>query len=167
MIVGLAPAAHGANRTGRIFTGDQSGLWLFRALYKAGFSNGEQSLRRDDSLKLKDAYVSCVVRCAPPGNKPSKTELARCGAFLEEELLLMQDTRVFLALGQISLGALWLKLKQTGKKPKFSHGGSHRLENGKWLLSSYHPSQQNTFTGRLTEPMFDSIFQQAQQLLNT
>jgi uracil-DNA glycosylase family 4 len=167
MIVGLAPAAHGANRTGRIFTGDQSGLWLYRALYKAGFSNREHSLGRDDALELKDAYVSCVVRCAPPGNKPLRTELARCGVFLEEELLLMQETTIYLALGQIALDSLWLKLKQTGKKPKFSHGGRHRLKNGKWLLSSYHPSQQNTFTGRLTEPMFDSIFNQARQLLNT
>jgi uracil-DNA glycosylase family 4 len=170
-ILGLAPAAHGANRTGRIFTGDRSGLWLYRALHRAGFSNQPESLHRDDGLKLKDCWVSCVVRCAPPDNKPDPKEILRCSSYLTQELELMSKTRVYLALGQIALHASWpLLVKRfeirSQARPQFSHGGKLELAPGYWLLMSYHPSQQNTFTGRLTEPMFDSIFTEARRLLS-
>lgn len=184
VIVGLAPAAHGANRTGRIFTGDRSGDWLYRALHKAGFANQAMSASKDDGLELRDAYVSCVVKCAPPDNKPTPAELSRCSTtHLKLELEALRDARVYLALGQIALGGLWPLLLGMGfepagskpgaarsrlAKPKFSHGGRFEYAlRGRpvTLLLSYHPSQQNTFTGRLTEPMFDSVFQAAQELL--
>ena len=169
LIVGLAPAAHGANRTGRIFTGDRSGEWLFRALHKAGFSNQPVSIGPGDGLELKNAYITCVVRCAPPDNKPTPQELKKCAVYLETELeLLAPRTRVFVTLGQIALTALWPFLAPGKSRPKFSHGGRVELKTpqGKeiTLLMSYHPSQQNTFTGRLTEPMFDSIFAAAKAL---
>lgn len=170
VIVGLAPAAHGANRTGRIFTGDRSGDWLYRALFRAGFATQPESLHRDDRLELRDAYVSCVVRCAPPDNKPLPAELARCGRYLERELDLLSRARVYLALGKIAHDGLWPILSRKfglprKPRPAFSHGASHQLQPGRWLLLSYHPSQQNTFTGRLTEPMFDSVFRDALSLL--
>jgi uracil-DNA glycosylase family 4 len=169
-ILGLAPAAHGANRTGRIFTGDRSGEWLYRALHKAGFANQPQSIRPGDGLKLKDCWISCVVRCAPPDNKPTPAETKRCSAFLSQELNLLNQTRIYLALGQIALNASWPHLVErfqisSRAKPKFSHGGKFELAPQTWLLMSYHPSQQNTFTGRLTEPMFDSVFAEARGLL--
>ncbi len=169
-ILGLAPAAHGANRTGRIFTGDRSGEWLYRALFKAGFANQPHSTGRDDGLKLTDAWISCVVRCAPPDNKPTPTEIDRCSSYLAQEMELLKNARVYLALGQIALHASWPLLVerfqiQKTAKPKFSHGGKRELAPGHWLLMSYHPSQQNTFTGRLTEPMFDSVFSEAKRLL--
>ena len=171
-IVGLAPAAHGANRTGRIFTGDRSGDWLYRALHKAGFANQPTSVHARDGLQLKDAYISCVARCAPPGNKPLPEELERCTPFLAEELRLLRDTRVYIALGGIALNGLWPLLAPGEPRPKFGHGVKVRLPGmgnrtapARWLLCSYHPSQQNTFTGRLTEPMFDSVFAQAVRLL--
>jgi uracil-DNA glycosylase family 4 len=175
-ILGLAPAAHGANRTGRIFTGDRSGEWLYRALHKAGFANQPTSLHRNDGLKLKDCWISCVVRCAPPDNKPEPREIERCSAYLSQEFELMKNPRVYLALGQIALHAAWPLLvkrfalkshERSQARPKFSHGGKMELAPGHWLLMSYHPSQQNTFTGRLTEPMFDSIFTEARNLLTT
>jgi uracil-DNA glycosylase family 4 len=165
MVVGLAPAAHGANRTGRIFTGDRSGDWLYRALYRAGFANQPTSVNRDDGLRLKSAYVSCVVRCAPPDNKPSPAEIARCGSYLQEEIRILSQVKVWLALGQIALNGLWPTLERGKPKPRFKHGAKIRLSNGGWLLMSYHPSQQNTFTGRLTEPMFDSVFSEATRLI--
>jgi uracil-DNA glycosylase family 4 len=172
LILGLAPAAHGANRTGRIFTGDRSGEWLYRALHKAGFANQPHSTQREDGLKLKDTWISCVVRCAPPDNKPEPKEIARCSPYLAQELELFKDARVYLALGQIALNAAWPLLVERFQpakktKPKFSHGGKLELAPGHWLLMSYHPSQQNTFTGRLTEPMFDQVFSEASRLLKT
>jgi uracil-DNA glycosylase family 4 len=169
MIIGLAPAAHGANRTGRIFTGDRSGEWLYRALYKSGFANQAESTSRDDGLKLKNCYISCVVKCAPPGNKPSPTEIARCSKYLEREIEFMPQIKVFLALGGIALHGIWPFLQPSAsskvKKPKFAHGGLLEFAPGKHLLTSYHPSQQNTFTGRLTEPMFDAVFAKAREIL--
>ncbi len=165
LIVGLAPAAHGANRTGRIFTGDRSGDWLYRALHKAGFANQPHSLSRNDGLKLKDAYISCVVRCAPPGNRPLPEELKRCSPYLQDEIESLSRVRVFLALGQIALQGLWPFLSDGRARPKFAHGTQVELGQGRHLLLSYHPSQQNTFTGRLTEPMFDSVFKKARKLL--
>src|SRR5262249_47383576 len=151
VIVGLAPAAHGANRTGRIFTGDRSGDWLYRALHKAGFANQPGSVHRDDGLKLTDAYVSCVVKCAPPDNKPLPKELERCTRHLEAELAALPRTRVYLALGGIALQGLWPLIgpkSPAGKlaaRPKFGHGARVQLEGNRgWLLMSYHPSQQNT-----------------------
>jgi uracil-DNA glycosylase family 4 len=171
MIVGLAPAAHGGNRTGRIFTGDRSGDWLYRALHKAGFANQPTSVARDDGLELEDCYISCVVRCAPPDNQPAPDELARCSSYLEQEIRLLAHARVYLALGGIALQGLWPHIgprTATGKlatRPKFGHGAKFELQNGNRLLMSYHPSQQNTFTGRLTEPMFDSIFAEARMII--
>jgi uracil-DNA glycosylase family 4 len=165
MIVGLAPAAHGANRTGRVFTGDRSGEWLYRALHKAGFANQPSSVHARDGLKLRDAYVSCVVKCAPPGNKPLPRELARCTAYLRREIEAMPRLKVWLALGGIALQGLWPLISEGGPRPKFGHGERVKLPSGGWLLMSYHPSQQNTFTKRLTEPMFDSVFTQVREIL--
>ena len=168
LIVGLAPGAHGANRTGRMFTGDRSGDWLFRALYKAGFANQPDSTTIDDGLELSDCAITAVCQCAPPDNKPTREETANCQPFLEETISLL-DPPVVLALGQIAWKATLDEFSRrgelTGKRPKFGHGASHQLDRGRWLLGSYHPSQQNTFTGRLTEPMFDRVFRQAQKLL--
>lgn len=170
VILGLAPAAHGANRTGRIFTGDQSGLWLYRALHRAGFANQSTWERRDDGLRLRDAWVTCVARCAPPANKPTREELARCGPYLARELRALGARRVTLVLGQIALQAAWPHLLDLARstpeaRPRFRHGAEHRLQDGTWLLMSYHPSQQNTFTRRLTEPMFDAVLTRARELL--
>jgi len=160
-ILGLAPAAHGANRTGRIFTGDRSGDWLYRALYKADFANQPTSLTAEDGLELRDTWVSCVVRCAPPDNKPLPTEVRRCSTLLKREIALLGKVRVVVALGRIALDGIWPYLNESGKKPAFAHAASHRLNDGRLLVMSYHPSQQNTFTGRLTEPMFDRVFSAA------
>ena len=176
IIVGLAPAAHGANRTGRIFTGDRSGLWLYRALHRAGFANQPTYEHAGDGLRLKDTYVTCVVKCAPPANKPLPSEILRCGSWLERELDALDhagnpDSRgsVYLALGQIALNGLWPLLKKRFglqcPKPRFGHGAEETLNDRASLLMSYHPSQQNTFTGRLTEPMFDRIFIRARELI--
>jgi uracil-DNA glycosylase family 4 len=169
VIVGLAPAAHGANRTGRIFTGDRSGLWLYRALHRAGLANQPTYESRDDGLKLHDTYITCVVKCAPPDNKPLPREIENCSHHVENELAALSRARIWLALGQIAINGLWPHLKThlkiDGPKPKFSHGGEYDLDGGSTLLMSYHPSQQNTFTGRLTEPMFDSIFSRARELM--
>jgi len=170
LIVGLAPAAHGANRTGRMFTGDQSGVWLFRALHKAGFANRAESLWRDDGFKLKGAYITATAHCAPPENKPTPDEIANCASYLDEELEYFKNARVYLVLGQIALKALWSHLPDEVKPhralPKFGHGMEVQLRNGKWLVASFHPSQQNTFTGKLTEPMFDRIFRRIRELLD-
>lgn len=170
VMVGLAPAAHGANRTGRIFTGDRSGDWLFRALHRAGFANQAQSTHIGDGLKLRDAYVTCSVRCAPLDNKPTPQEFKNCAPFLYEDLDQFPDAKVFVVLGLIAFHALIGYLNQRGlvlkkSKMKFGHGARFELENGKTILCSYHPSQQNTFTGRLTEKMFDSIFTTARQII--
>jgi uracil-DNA glycosylase family 4 len=168
VLVGLAPAAHGANRTGRIFTGDRSGDWLYRALHRAGFASQPTSVSRDDGLELTDAWISCAVRCAPPGNKPLPEEFERCAPFLERELAILGTARVYVALGGIGLRALWAALHAGGKRPalpRFGHGARAELGDGRLLLMSYHPSQQNTFTGRLTEPMLDSVFAEAKRRL--
>ncbi len=168
VIIGLAPAAHGANRTGRIFTGDRSGEWLYRALYDSGFANQAESISRDDGLKLRGAWVTCGVRCAPPENRPTPREYENCRPFLHTELDLLTHARAYLALGSLALKSIEIYLKETGdfKKPlKFAHGASTVLPSGKLLLCSFHPSQQNTFTGRLTRPMFDRVFEKAREHL--
>jgi uracil-DNA glycosylase family 4 len=176
VLVGLAPAAHGANRTGRIFTGDRSGDWLYRALHKAGFANQPTSVSRNDGLQLYDAWVTCSARCAPPENKPTREELENCSPFLAEELDLLSNAQVFVALGGIALSSLEQHFRnhpgmadglKKSKRWKFSHGGEFTLPDGRIVLSSYHPSQQNTFTGRLTEPAFDSIFTRTRSILST
>jgi uracil-DNA glycosylase len=165
-VIGLAPAAHGANRTGRIFTGDRSADWLYRAMHKAGFANQPSSIHRDDGLELEGVYVSCVVKCAPPDNKPLPAELARCSkSHLLPELEALVSLEGFIVLGQIALHGLWATLGRGKPRPKFSHLGSAELPDGRWLLMSYHPSQQNTFTGRLTEPMLDAVFTEAKSRL--
>lgn len=171
LIVGLAPAAHGGNRTGRIFTGDRSGDWLYGALYAAGFANQPSSVHRDDGLELKDCYITAAVRCAPPGNKPTLAEFARCRPYLVQELRLLKNVKVVVALGKIAFESLLTAYQESGvpipkPRPKFGHGQSVVLPNGVTLIASYHPSQQNTFTGKLTRPMFDSIFQQAKAALS-
>jgi uracil-DNA glycosylase len=165
LIVGLAPAAHGGNRTGRIFTGDRSGDWLFAALYRAGFANQPASVSRDDGLELTGAYIAAVVRCAPPQNRPLPDERANCLPYLERELALLRDLRVIVCLGAYALDGLSALL---GLRPrsKFGHGAEHRLPDGRMLICSFHPSQQNTFTGKLTEPMLDDVFQRARQLVD-
>jgi uracil-DNA glycosylase len=160
-VVGLAPAAHGGNRTGRIFTGDRSGDWLFAALHRAGFANQPTSVSRDDGLRLRDAYVSAVVRCAPPDNKPSIAERDRCVAYFEEELHVLRRVRVFVALGGFAFANVLRVLREQGAvtkaTPKFAHGAVVELTDGRAIVGCYHPSQQNTFTGRLTERMLDDV----------
>jgi uracil-DNA glycosylase family 4 len=162
LVVGLAPAAHGANRTGRMFTGDNSGLWLYRAMYRAGFANQEKSEGREDGLQLRGAFVTAIARCAPPGNQPLPEEMEACSRFLKDELKVLKKVKVFLALGQVALRGLWRvlpeEIKPSASIPKFSHGLKIPLRDGRLILCSYHPSQQNTFTKKLTEPMFDRIF---------
>lgn len=167
LIIGLAPAAHGANRTGRMFTGDRSGEWLYRAIHKAGFSNLPRSEGRSDGLRLKDAYISSVVKCAPPDNKPTLDELNRCSGYLDEELPALKNVKVFMALGQIALQGIWPKIAPGEPRPKFGHCKTVELPDGRHIVLSYHPSQQNTFTGRLTEPMFDAVFAEVKRLLAT
>ncbi|NDG84004.1 MAG: uracil-DNA glycosylase [Proteobacteria bacterium] len=162
LIVGLAPAAHGANRTGRMFTGDNSGLWLYRALHRAGFANQERSENRADGLRLRDAYITAVARCAPPENKPTPVEIASCSPFLKAEIEMLRKVKVYVVLGQIALKGLWGVLPDSVKPskgvPRFTHGARVPLKDGRLLICSYHPSQQNTFTKKLTEPMFDGVF---------
>ncbi len=170
LIVGLAPAAHGANRTGRMFTGDRSGDWLYRALHKAGFANQPEATSCDDGLQLIDCAITAACHCAPPGNKPTREEIRHCAQWLDETVAIL-PARVFLALGQIGWRTVIDYARQsqwcTGPIPKFGHGAQFDLGQNRWLLGSYHPSQQNTFTGRLTEPMFDEIFQAARSLLDS
>lgn len=162
LIVGLAPAAHGANRTGRMFTGDRSGEWLYRALHKAGLANQSACSRSDDGLKLKNCLVTAVAHCAPPDNKPTPKEILNCQDFFDSTLR-NQKTRFIIALGSIAWQAIYSHLKrenklQPGPKPKFAHGARFKTQDGVVVVGSYHPSQQNTFTGRLTEEMLDNIF---------
>ena len=169
-IVGLAPAAHGGNRTGRIFTGDRSGDWLYRALYDHGFANQPESTHRGDGLKLKDCYIAAAVRCAPPGNKPALAEFERCRPYLIRELKLFKNVKVVIALGKIALDSFLAAYQESGRtipkpRPKFGHGASVLLPGNVRLICSYHPSQQNTFTGKLTRSMFDDIFAGARAAL--
>lgn len=172
LVVGLAPAAHGGNRTGRIFTGDRSGDFLYRALYRAGFASQPTSTDRNDGLYLTDCYVTAAVRCAPPDNKPTPIELKRCLPFLLKEFTLLRQVRVIVALGQIAFRACLDALKARGvplptPRPRFRHGQVTALQNDLVLVASYHPSQQNTQTGRLTEVMFQQIFDVAKHYLDT
>jgi uracil-DNA glycosylase len=163
VIVGLAPAAHGANRTGRVFTGDRSGDWLFAALYRAGYANQPTSTSVDDGLVLTGAFVTAAVRCAPPANKPTRQERDTCRPYLERELAELAAARVFVVLGKFAHDVL---AGQLGIRPRpaFSHLGEYQMSDGRTLLSSYHPSQQNTFTGKLTQEMFDAVFARARAL---
>jgi len=170
LIIGLAPAAHGGNRTGRIFTGDRSGDWLYGALYLAGFANQPDSIHRNDGLRLTDCYITAAVRCAPPDNKPSTVEFARCRPYLVQELKLFTTLRVVIALGKIAFDSFLAAYQENDgtvpkPRPRFGHGASVVLPNHVTLICSYHPSQQNTFTGKLTRPMFQSIFEQARAIL--
>lgn len=160
VVVGLAPGAHGANRTGRMFTGDESGRWLYRALWRAGWASREASVGRDDGLKLKDVWITAPVKCAPPDNRPTPQERDRCGNFFERELRFLATARVYLALGGFGFEAV-ARFFGLRPKPKFGHGVEAALPGGKWLIGSYHVSQQNTFTGRLTEPMLDDVMRLA------
>ena len=167
-IAGLAPAANGANRTGRMFTGDRSGDWLYAALHRAGFANRPTSVDRDDGLRLIDAYVTAVVRCAPPANRPTTEERDNCLPYLERELQLLSRCRTIVALGGFAWDGALRALRAMGEtpprpKPRFEHGAETAI--GEWtLLGCYHPSQQNTFTGRLTEPMLDAVLARARAL---
>jgi uracil-DNA glycosylase family 4 len=162
-VVGLAPAAHGGNRTGRVFTGDRSGDWLYAALWRAGLANQPQSVSRSDGLQLFGAYVTAAVRCAPPQNRPTPDEFKTCVGFLRNELELLQKVRVVLALGELAYRTV-SGLYDIRPRPRFGHGVEVRAPDGTYVVCSYHPSQQNTFTGRLTEPMLDSVFQRARIL---
>ena len=163
LIVGLAPAAHGGNRTGRVFTGDRSGDWLFGALHRAGYANQPTSLRADDGLQLHGAYVAAAVRCAPPANKPTVEEREACLPYLVRELDLLQHVRVIVVLGQFAYDVV-ARLLAVRPRPRFGHGAEAAVGDGRTILCSFHPSQQNTFTGKLTAPMFDAIFARARQL---
>ena len=160
VVVGLAPAANGANRTGRVFTGDRSGDWLYGALHRAGFASQAASTSATDGMKLRGAYVACVVRCAPPGNKPTPKERDRCVPFLARELELL-PARVIVALGGFAWDGV-LRALESDTKPKFGHGAEASVGDYT-LLGSYHVSQQNTFTGRLTETMLDAVFASAKR----
>ncbi len=167
LVVGLAPAAHGANRTGRMFTGDRSGDWLYRALYRAGFANQPEASSQDDGLVLADLFVSAIVRCAPPDNKPLPAEREACRSWLEAELDLLPRVGVVVALGGMAFSQVLRILHGRGvtvptPRPRFVHGLEVDLRpSGPVLIASYHPSQQNTFTGRLTEEMLDAVFARA------
>jgi uracil-DNA glycosylase family 4 len=167
-VVGLAPAAHGGNRTGRVFTGDRSGDWLYAALYRAGLANQPESVSRDDGLRLKGAYVTAVNRCPPPQNRPTTEERDNCLPYLVRELRLLRSARVIVALGSYAWTGSLLALGELGAevprpRPKFGHGAE--AEIGEWsMVGCFHPSQQNTFTRRLTEPMLDAVFARAREL---
>jgi len=170
VVVGLAPAAHGANRTGRMFTGDSSGDWLFDALHRHGFANQPNGTARDDGLVLEDCYITAAARCAPPGNKPSAQELASCRRYLAADLRLLRNVRITIVLGRIAWrswhqASAWNGQLAPGDLP-FSHGGLHRLPDGRHLLCSYHPSRQNTNTGRLTRAMWYHVFATARRIVD-
>ena len=168
LIVGLAPAANGGNRTGRMFTGDRSGEWLFGALHHFGFANQPNSSHRDDDFALKDCYITATIRCAPPGNKPLPEEIENCRPYFLEELDLLRNVKIILPLGQIAHTQTLksLKLKGTDVPPlSFGHGKVYPLSDGKTIITTYHPSQQNTQTGKLTRPMFFQIFETIRKTL--
>ncbi len=169
LVVGLAPAAHGGNRTGRMFTGDRSGDWLFRALFEAGFANRPNSTHPGDGLALHDVYITAAARCAPPANKPTPVEMRRCRPFLLAELRLLRRVRVIVALGKMAWDAYLHGRRESGHAvprplPRFGHGAAAVMPDGPILLGSFHPSQQNTFTGKLTRPMLGGVFARARRL---
>ncbi len=175
LIIGLAPAAHGGNRTGRMFTGDRSGDWLYRALYKFGFANQPISISKDDGLELNDCYITAIVRCAPPENKPTTREIQNCNFYLETEIKLLKNVKVIITLGQLAFSTTIKTLNKVGFAKlngnlKFHHRNEIIFSNQNneqiTLICSYHPSQRNTFTGKLTEDMFDQIFMRAKELLS-
>lgn len=166
LVLGLAPGAHGSNRTGRPFTGDASGNFMYPVLYETGFASQPNATGRDDGLKLKDLYITAAVRCAPPNNKPTPQELANCAPYLDRELEGLKKLKVVVALGKIGFDAYLNSLKRRGllksrKEYVFAHGATYSMPDGNTLLASYHPSNQNTQTGKLTRPMFVRIFKQA------
>jgi uracil-DNA glycosylase family 4 len=163
VIIGLAPAAHGANRTGRMFTGDRSGEWLYGAMHRAGLANQPTSTSRDDGLRLVRAYLTAAVRCAPPANKPTIEERDACEPYLRREITLLDDARVYVALGAFAYEAA-CRVLGVKPRPKFGHGVEVALDSGKTLICSFHPSQQNTFTGKLTRDMLDAVFTRAAAL---
>jgi uracil-DNA glycosylase len=171
LVVGLAPAAHGANRTGRMFTGDSSGDWLYDALYRHGFASRPRSVSRDDGLTLNDCYIAAAARCAPPDNKPSRAELERCRPYLADEVRLLVRVRVIVTLGRIAHDA-WLKASgwwsrlAPRDRPPFGHGAATALPDGTVVIASYHPSRQNTNTGKLTRAMWDGVFARARDALS-
>ncbi len=172
LIVGLAPAAHGGNRTGRMFTGDRSGDWLFEAMYKFGFASSPTSSHRDDGLTLRQAYITAAVHCAPPDNKPLPQERTNCLPYLRRELALLKNVSVIVALGKFAFDSYLSVLSEMGlevprPKPRFGHGATCVLPDGNTLVASYHPSQQNTQTGRLTREMFEGVFSSVRQLVYT
>lgn len=169
LLVGLAPAAHGGNRTGRMFTGDESGNWLFRALHKAGFANQPNSVSREDGLHLTDCYITATARCAPPLNKLLPEEIANCRPYLLQEIQLLKNVRVVVGLGKVGFDAALNAYRDTGRitfsaRPKFGHGAVYGFGD-LTFIASFHPSQQNTFTGKLTEEMFDAVFREARERL--
>ena len=171
LLIGLAPAAHGGNRTGRAFTGDRSGDWLYEALHRYGFANQPTSEHLDDGLQLHDCYIAQVLHCAPPANKPSQEETQRCQPYLRQEVDLLRRLRVITPLGKIAFDACIRLLRERGDAlpaplPRFAHGAAYPLDSGVTLLPSYHPSQQNTQTGRLTRDMFHHVFAQVRALLD-
>jgi uracil-DNA glycosylase family 4 len=171
LLIGLAPAAHGGNRTGRMFTGDRSGDWLFEALHHAGFANQPTSQHPGDGLRLRDAYITATIRCAPPLNKPLPGEIVACEPYLLEEFRLLDRVRVVVGLGRIGWQAYLRTRKRLGlpratRTPRFGHGAATEFEDGVTLLASYHPSQQNTFTGKLTRPMLRGVFLKARALIH-
>lgn len=165
LVLGLAPAAHGANRTGRMFTGDRSGDWLYRAMYRAGLANQPTSVAIDDGLELSGAYVTSPVKCAPPDNKPLPEERDRCRPFLQREIAALDDLRVVVCLGSFAWAIACTEFG-VRPRPKFGHGVETVTPSGVTLIGCFHPSQQNTFTGRLTEPMLDAVFTRAAALAN-
>jgi len=170
LVLGLAPAAHGANRTGRVFTGDGSGDFLMRAMHAAGFASIPTSQRSDDGLMLKNAYIAAAVRCAPPDNKPAPEEIAACHPHLVAEAAALTRLQVIVALGRIAFDASWRLLADRGvivrPKPLFGHGLTYSPEGGPIVIASYHPSRQNTNTGKLTQAMLERVFRRAAQLVN-
>lgn len=170
LILGLAPGAHGSNRTGRPFTGDGSGYFLYRVLHKAGFASQPTATHRDDGLELRDAYITATVRCAPPQNKPTPQEIVRCAPFLDREFAALGEVKVVVALGKIAFDAYLNYMKRNGTLEKktglvFAHGAEYSLPDGKKLLGAYHPSLQNTNTGKLTEKMLLDVFRKAKKMV--
>jgi uracil-DNA glycosylase len=165
LVVGLAPGAHGSNRTGRQFTGDGSGEFLYPALYRAGFASQPNVTDREDGLRLHDMYITASVRCAPPGNKPTLQELYNCQPYLERELEILKP-KVIVCLGRIAFERILRIYLTRNPDFKFGHGQSYKLDRDVWVICSYHPSQQNTFTGKLTTKMFDEIWVRARELVN-